>query len=216
MLRTLALVMIMLAPLAADAGKKVIVGNFSEGQLSGWEEKSFEGHTTYKLVDGPYSQALRAVTQGEASGLYKAIEVDLAKTPWLNWSWKITNIFTDNDEKTRAGDDYPARVYVVVSGGLFFWRTRAINYVWASHEPQGSQWDNAYTDKAKMVAVQSGEAKAGQWVQEKRNVRKDLENVFGEAIGQIDAVAVMVDGDNTGQSAESFFGDIYFSEKPGN
>ncbi|MFP3874688.1 MAG: DUF3047 domain-containing protein [Thiohalophilus sp.] len=205
----------LLFPLAADAGEKIVVGHFSEGELAGWEEKSFDGHTTYELVDGPQGQVLRAFTQGQASGLFREIEVDLNRTPWLNWSWKISRTFDNNNEKNRSGDDYPARVYVVVSDGVFFWRTRAVNYVWASHQPQGSQWSNAYTDNAKMVAVRSGEEKAGQWLHERRNVREDLKNLFGETIDTIDAVAVMVDGDNTGQSAESFFGNIYFSENQG-
>jgi hypothetical protein len=191
----------------------VMIANFSAGDLSGWEEKSFLGNTHYQLVEGDTSKVLKASTQGKASGLFREIEIDLTQTPYLNWSWKVTNTFRDNDERSKAGDDYPARIYVVVSGGLFFWNTRAVNYVWASHESTGSQWPNAFTGNARMMAVQSGEEMLGQWVYERRNVREDLKRLFGDDFAQIDAVAVMVDGDNTGQSAESYFGDIYFSSE---
>ena len=84
--------------------------------------------------------------------------------------------------------------------------------MWASHEPKDSVWPNAYADNAKLLAVRSGDMEIGQWIKEKRNVREDLKSMFGEDITQIDVIAVMVDGDNTGQSATSYFGDIFFSE----
>lgn len=199
------------------------VANFSEGDLSGWEEESFKGNSQYTFV--PVNRAkiagegkqelkvLKASTEGQASGLFKEVQIDLNKTPYLNWSWRVKNVFADNDERSKQGDDYPARIYVVVSGGIFFWNTRAINYVWSSNQPIGSEWPNAYTGNAKMIAVQSGEENVGKWMHERRDVRKDLQRLFGDEFAHIDAVAVMVDGDNTGQSATAYFGDISFSEK---
>lgn len=203
---------VLLVTTTANANKNDGISHFSEGDLSGWEEKSFEGSSQYGFVESDAGKVLRASTEGKASGLFKEVSVDLNKTPWINWSWKVENTFKDNNERNKEGDDYAARVYVVVSGGLFFWNTKALNYVWASHEPKESTWPNAFTGNAKMVAVQSGENKLGQWVKEKRNVREDFKKLFGEDIAMIDVVAVMVDGDNTGQSAISYFGDIYFSE----
>lgn len=199
------------------AGKSVHkVANFSAGDLSDWEEKSFEGNSQYRFVDvknnGKIKKVLRASTKGQASGLFKEVKIDLNKTPYLNWSWRVDNLFSENDERSKSGDDYPARIYVVVSGGVFFWNTKAINYVWSSNQPQGSEWPNAFTGSAKMLAVRAGEKNVGQWVSERRNVREDLKRLFADDLMQIDAVAVMVDGDNTGQSANSFFGDIYFSD----
>lgn len=189
----------------------LLVGNFSQASLSGWEEKSFMGNSQYEFTVIENSQYLRASTNGMASGMFKEVSVDLTKTPWINWSWQIENIYKNNNEQTKEGDDYAARVYVVISGGLFFWNTRAVNYVWSSHEPEGSSWPNAYTSNAKMIAVRSGDQQAGRWIKERRNVREDLKQLFGEDITRIDAVAVMIDGDNTGQSATSYFGDIFFS-----
>ena len=207
---TVALVLLLL-PFTVAATEQVGVGDFSQGDLSGWEEKSFKGNSRYELTDGETGKVLRASTEGTASGMFKEIRIDLAKTPWINWSWKVSNVFSGNNERSKDGDDYAARVYVVVSGGLFFWNTRAVNYVWSSHEPSGSRWPNAYTDNAQMIALRTGEKQVGQWLNERRNVREDLKAFFGQDIDHIDAVAVMVDGDNTGQSATAHFGDIYFS-----
>jgi hypothetical protein len=195
---------------------EINVGNFSEGDLSGWEEESFKGHSQYTLVGDEKNSAakvLQAQTEGQASGLFKEVDIDLNKTPYLHWSWRVKSLFSNNDERSKEGDDYPARVYVVVSGGLFFWKTKAVNYVWSSNQEQESEWDNAYTGNAKMLAVQAGEDNLGKWVHERRNVKQDLQRLFGKELTHIDAVAVMVDGDNTGQSATAYFGDIVFSEK---
>ncbi|VAX02993.1 hypothetical protein MNBD_GAMMA19-1191 [hydrothermal vent metagenome] len=222
-LQTLLLITTLFAPVLSFAGVVSKVANFSEGDLADWEEKSFEGNSQYRFVDAQTAginsqeikdkqQVLRASTQGKASGLFKEVNIDLTKTPYLNWSWQVQNLFKDNDEHSKEGDDYPARIYVVVSGGVFFWNTKAINYVWSSNQPVGSEWPNAFTGNAKMLAVRSGEKQLGQWVTERRNVREDLKKFFGEDVKKIDAIAVMVDGDNTGQSATAYFGDIFFSD----
>ncbi len=222
-LQTLLVITILFTPALSLAGVVSKVANFSEGNLTDWEEKSFEGNSQYRFVDAQTAginsqeikdkqQVLRASTQGKASGLFKEVNIDLTKTPYLNWSWQVQNLFKDNDERSKEGDDYPARIYVVVSGGVFFWNTKAINYVWSSNQPVGSEWPNAFTGNAKMLAVRSGEKQLGQWITERRNVREDLKKLFGEDVKKIDAIAVMVDGDNTGQSATAYFGDIFFSD----
>jgi len=191
----------------------LIVGNFSQGQLTQWEEKSFAGHTQYALVERDRRRVLKAHSDKAASGLFKKVEIDLTKTPYLNWSWRIDNLIEGNNEHEKAGDDYPARLYIVISGGLLFWNTRALNYVWSSHQPVESHWPNAFTDNAQMVAVRSGSGELGKWLTEKRNVREDLKRLFGEEITRIDAIAIMSDSDNTCQSTRAYFGDIYFSAK---
>ena len=225
-LRAVVLILFILlsAGVSADETDKISVANFSEGDLSGWEEKSFKENSQYEFVSSEtmnskdvdvgfrQKKVLRASTQGQASGLFKEVKINLNETPFINWSWKVNALFKGNDERSKEGDDYPARIYVLVSGGVFFWNTKAINYVWSSNQAVGSEWPNAYTGNAQMLAVQSGDKKIGQWVSERRNIREDFRKLFGDDVAQIDAVAVMIDGDNTGQAAVSYFGDIFFSK----
>lgn len=77
----------------------------------------------------------------------------------------------------------------------------------------GSSWPSAYADNIHMIAVQSGLKQAGQWVNEKRNIRIDYQHIFGEKTRKIDAVAIMTDTDNSGKSATAWYGDIWFTEK---
>jgi hypothetical protein len=199
----------------ALAGVQLDAGRFSAGDLDGWRERRFEGRTHYELAEVDGVRALRAESRGAASGLYRRMRIDLERTPYLRWSWRIENVLPEADERTRAGDDYPARIYVVLSGGVAFWRTRAVNYVWSSNEPEGASWPNAFTANAYMVAVRAGDSDVGRWVEEWRDVRADFRRLFGVDVRYVDGVALMTDTDNTGASAVAWYGDIYFSaERP--
>ncbi|MDT8363407.1 MAG: DUF3047 domain-containing protein [Nitrosomonas sp.] len=206
--------MMLCVPVLSWAGEERIdVGRFSKSDLSGWQTKVFEGETDYTLEDDGGKIVLRADSSAAASGRYREVSIDLSKTPILNWAWKVKNILAGNDERTRAGDDYPARIYVVFSGGLAFWRTRAINYVWSNRQPIDRSWPNAFTSNARMIAVASGANQIGQWVNVRRDVMADYRRLFGETVERADAVAIMTDTDNTGATATAWYGDIWFSER---
>lgn len=198
---------------AVVADNKLPIGEFSQNRLEGWEHKSFKGETQYRLqaIDGV--TVLTTDSRAAGSGLFKEQRIDLEQTPFLNWSWLIGNRLTGLNEQSKAGDDYAARVYVVVKGGLAFWQTKAINYVWAGNTKQDSVWPNAFAgDHAMMLALRGPEASLNVWQTEKRNIRADFKKLFGEDISAIDAVAIMTDTDNSGGQATAAYGDIWFSK----
>jgi hypothetical protein len=198
---------------ANPAAPTIVVANFSEADLGGWDVQRFEGETKYELVGADGHTVLRAVSRGSASGLVRRIDVDLSATPILRWRWKIDNTLRGNDERSKSGDDYPARVYVIRRQGLQFWKTEAINYVWSSTSPEGATWSNAYTKNSQMVAVKSGDRYRGLWQEERRDVGRDFAALFGETVSSIQAVAIMTDTDDTGQAAKAWYGDIWFSAR---
>ncbi|MFG1313140.1 MULTISPECIES: DUF3047 domain-containing protein [Hyphomicrobiales] len=206
----------MLAALAqgAAAQDRVEVGRFSNGTVAGWESRSFKGETAYTVITDPdiKAPALRAVADASASGRFRKIKVDLNRTPFLNWSWKVSNSFPDIDERTKAGDDFAARLYVVVERGIMGMGSLSLNYVWANRQATGSLWPSPYSGQVQLLALDSGAKDLGQWVHHKRDLRADLRQAFGEDIPAIDAVALMTDTDNHGGRAEALYGDIWFSE----
>ena len=199
----------------AGAGSAVAesVEVLRDGGIAGWEEKSFAGETRYETVRQDGRLVVRATSRGTASGLYLQRRIDLDKTPILRWTWRVEGTLGDIDERTRAGDDYSARVYVIRSHPVFLWRTRAVNYVWASTQAVGETWPNAYTDASQNVAVRSGDTHTGRWVEERRDVRADFRELFGESVRHVDAVAIMTDTDNTGGAAVAYYGDITFTSE---
>lgn len=117
----------------------------------------------------------------------------------------------DIDESVKSGDDFPARIYVVVKRGILGASSLALNYVWASQHSLGSEWPSPYSDRVRLVATDSGQQGLGAWVNRKRNLRDDLKRAFGQHITEIDAIAIMTDADDHKGRATAFYGDIWFS-----
>ncbi len=190
--------------------EELAVGRFSAEGFTGWEKKEFKGLTEYNLVRENDSTVVKATSRAAASGLVKKIVFDPQKYRYLRWSWKIDHTVAGGDEKTKTGDDYAARIYVVFAGN-YFWQTKAINYIWANNLKIGEFLANAYTANAMMVAVQSGPSNSGQWLAEERDIVADYKRVFGSEPGEASAIAIMTDTDNTGSSAQAWYGDITLS-----
>lgn len=191
---------------------ETIVLDFSTQGLELFDEKSFVDHTSYQLERQRGELVLKAQTNATASALYREIEVDLRKTPYLNWRWRVDNVYAIDNQQIKAGDDYPARIYVVVKEGFFPWQTKALNYVWSNYLESQPYWPNPFTANAIMIPVRSGSDGLGRWHSERVNVAEDFYRVFGKRITKIHAVAIMSDADNAGGSAVAFYGPISFSE----
>jgi hypothetical protein len=204
---------LLLAATCSQAGDSTIVpiGRFSAQDLSGWEIKKFAKQTRYTFTNSQGRWELLARSDGSASGLVKKQKIDLNKTPYLNWSWRAIATPTVTDEKTKAGDDYAARVYVIFSTGPWFWNTHALNYVWSNRSPVETSWPNAFTSNAQMLAIRTKADIKKTPYTEKRNVKEDIKRIFGKEIDSLEAVAIMTDSDNSQTSASAAYGDIYFS-----
>lgn len=190
----------------------ILIGQFSKASTQEWVPVEFSKRTHYRLVELGNTKALRADSHGAASGLIYKQTIDLLKTPLLNWCWRVEQALQNDHERSRSGDDFAARLYLVVDGGFLPWKTKALNYVWSSQLPAGELWQNPFAGKsAMMLAVRSNTSPSGTWFAETRNVYDDLQQAFGYEIRSIDAVAIMTDTDNTGAIAQTYYGDIYFS-----
>lgn len=168
------------------------------------------GTTQYQLVEQDNELVLNARAMGSSSGLFNTSDINVNETPLLNWRWKVAQVGNGNDEKSKSGDDYPVRLYVIVSGGLQFWKSYSLVYVWSNSAQLNESWDNPYTSNVKHIAVESGDEYVGEWRSYQRNVKDDFVRVFGVKPEKIKAIAIMTDSDNSGQNFEAWYGDIQF------
>jgi hypothetical protein len=192
----------------------LIAGKFSAGDLSGWSDKGFKGKTVYEITQDNGKSVLKAHSKSAASGLLKKLSLKATEYPVLRWSWKVEHSLQREDIKKKAGDDFAARVYVVFPR-TFFWQHRAINYVWAAKMPKDSTAPSPYTSNNVIIAVESGDEKAGTWVTEERNIYEDYRKAFGEEPPKVGAVAVMSDTDDTKDEVTAWYGDIIFVKSSG-
>ncbi len=200
--------------------------------VTGWEvlkPAPNANDTRYSLVRDGDKTVLKAQADTAMSGLTYPIRVNIRDFPLLQWRWKISAPIKTADMTTKAGDDYAARIYVMfdypseklpfgtraklrIAESIYGQKipTAALNYVWDNRQPVGTIQPNTYTDRARMVVLQSGAAKAGQWVTETRDLAADFRAAFGEEAPDVVAIALATDTDNTGESATAWYGDLEF------
>jgi hypothetical protein len=205
--------------------------------VTGWEvlkPAPNANDTRYSLVRDGEKTVLKAQAEAAMSGLTYPIRVNIREFPLLQWRWKISAPVKTADMTTKAGDDYAARIYVMfdypreklpfgtrtklsIAESLYGQKipTAALNYVWDNRQPVGTIQPNTYTDRARMVVLQSGAAKAGQWVMETRDLAADFRAAFGEDAPDVVAVALATDTDNTGESTTAWYGDLEFLPRNG-
>jgi len=207
----LALLLAAVCPAAKGATASGDLFNaFAPGWRDHWrEERLFTRPTLYDTVEESGTIVLHATSHAAHSGLVREINLPHPHAARLHWRWKVSAPLSANRlERTRAGDDYAVRVFVIFETSVIPLRTRAINYVWAAHEPIGSTFPSPYTRNVGMIVLRSGVGEAGQWRHEARDLSRDYESFFGRAPTRISAVAVLVDTDNTGLSAEAWLADL--------
>lgn len=175
-----------------------------------WEHKSFVGNTAYRVVYDEQMQrdVILANSNQTASGLFFEEKIDLDKTPFLNWSWRVEAFPKIIDEKSKSGDDFAARIYIVTQDGWTFLSTKAISYVWARQAHANDVWPNPFAHSSAMMLAVRGREDGSGWVTEKRNIKADLQKLFGKEIRYIKAIAIMTDTDNSKSSAISYYSDI--------
>ncbi|PMH44639.1 hypothetical protein BCU68_12385 [Vibrio sp. 10N.286.49.B3] len=210
-----------LSVLSFFTSANINITSFDTTDIDTWDKQVFAGETVYELVSFEGAQVLKALSHRSASGVALKTRIDLLDTPYMSWRWRVSQMLPILDERSKSGDDYAARIYVVIEKGFMGLKTKALNYVWSSSQNVGEVWNNPYAGSSvRMIAVRGHQSNVDTWYNEKRDVYRDLIDFFGdmgsveknmEAYRYIDVIAIMTDTDNSGTIAESYYGDIYFS-----
>ncbi len=203
---------------------------------TGWTHQtlpSVDRTNRFDLVGDQGTTVLRVRSERSASSLAVVLRIDPAKTPLLRWRWRVSNVVTASDLRRKDGDDYAARVYVLfdlpperlsvrdrlrIAAARLLHGARlpaaALCYVWGNAQAVGEAGWNPYTDRLRMIVVDSGPTHAGQWRELVRDVASDFHAAFGGPVPPISGLAVGADTDNTGEAVEARFADLVFEARP--
>jgi hypothetical protein len=185
--------------------------------------------TQYALVDDGGTVVLNAKAEAAATGLGSDVRFDVNAAPVLEWRWKIAGLIAGADNSVGSKEDSPARIVLYFDGDRAKLplgdRTKlaladglqgkqvpyaTLMYIWAGTAPVGTIVINPNTGRVRMVVASSGAGGAGKWQSLRRNIAEDFRRAFGEDPGLLIGVGVLTDTDNTGGSAEAWYGDIRF------
>lgn len=204
----------------------------------GWRRVSFartdSGDVALAAEEGVTVLRIHAAAASGAAAF--PLSADPALIPMLAWRWKVERALERATWGTRAGDDFAARVYVSfdvpvrslpflaqarIRMARFLYGedvpTAAICYVWANRVAVGTSAWSPYTDRVRVVVVESGDANAGKWQAQSRDVAADFRAAFGDWKGpvpRVTGVAVASDTDQTGESVTAWYGDLRLGARP--
>jgi hypothetical protein len=194
--------------------------------LDNWKPLFFpkiKKHSTYTIETEGQVHVLKTESNGSASAIVYKKSFTVYEHPRVTWRWKVGNVYKKGDARTKEGDDYPIRVYIMfeydpeqagalekIKYGLAksiygeYPPHSSLSYVWSNKDDADTFLVSPYTDKAEMVLLEKGQEKVGTWVEEEINIFDDYLKAFGVKPPVRARIAVMNDSDNTGESSVSY------------
>ena len=182
------------------------------------------------LVDDAGTVVLKVESNDSAGSIGIPLTATVASgNTTLEWRWKINRVLEKADMRKKVSDDFAGRVYVFFDVPLdslsFVERskirlaravagadvpTAALCYVWDNTHPVGhTQW-SPYTNRVRIMVLQTGGANINKWMKESRDVAADFKTAFGFDAPAVTGVAVGNDTDNTDDNVTTWFGDVKF------
>jgi hypothetical protein len=237
------LALLLLAGVDAVALDEIAIAPFSTAEPGdllppGWRKITlpYGLQSEFKLVRDEGRTVLQVHSDNAFGTVAHAVSADPAATPILAWRWKVDRALNKSELETKEGEDFAARVYVsfdypeqelslLTRAKLRIARAvygdvpaAAICYVWDSrHAPGTSAW-SPHFDHIRIVVIESGNARAGQWVEERRDVDADFRAAFGThwkgPTPKIVAVVAGNDSDQIHEAVTAWFGDFKLERRP--
>jgi hypothetical protein len=179
---------------------------------------------------------LRVQSVGSASGILKMLEFNLKEFPFLVWRWKVNRTVGMAIETRKDRNDAAARIRVIfgktapkplkgppevvkffksfgIQPGGKEPRGFKIDYIWGNNLSKGDVIDYPGSRNHKMVAVESGNKRAGRWVWEKRNLIEDFQEFFRRSPPPLIGIVVLTDTDQTNEGVIAHYSSIIMMSK---
>jgi hypothetical protein len=193
-----------------------------EVRIPGKASTDYRWATHPSGVAGWYARADRS-----ASAWFRQVHVAPQQLGTVAFSWWVPSLLPEADLTDPDLSDSPAAVLFAFEGdrSLLSPRNKALfelaqllggepppyatlMYVWDRKAAPEKLIVSGRTDRIRKIVVESGPGSLRQWRSYQRRLREDFIKAFGEEPGPLVGVALMTDADNTGASAEAWYGAI--------
>ncbi len=198
--------------LKSHGEKEIMIMDFSkpislEPIESGWHHYKFFWHKPMKMefVEKDNVLAIKITTNDTASMLSRYTEINLEEYPILCWKWYIEQpIESELDERTKQGDDHPARLFIsfeTLSG-----KKRNMEIVWGNKLKSGNY---IYLDGFPHYVARGGNENIKKWFNEEINLLEIYRLIWKDKMSvNVINIGLFCDSDNTDSQSVSYFADI--------
>lgn len=183
--------------------------------------------STYTPTNHRGRSAIRARSDKGDSLIRIALPLPGAQAGRLQFSWFVEALNAEADLQDRERDDAVVRLILQFDGDRAPWSARdqrvsewvqlatgeplphaTLMYVWDPNRPVGTVLKHPRTDRIRLLVIESGPRRLGQWVDFERDVRADYEKVFGKPPRGLVGIGLMTDANNTRQASEAWYGPL--------
>ena len=171
-------------------------------------------HNVYSVQEEGKKEFIHADSKGSRVQIGYEKKWTLKEFPILQWKWRAVLFPTGTDEREKNKNDSVLGLYVVFGHFPFI---KAIKYIWSDTLPVGASFNSPYAKNTKIIVIQSGRTLMGTWIQERRDVLFDFQQLFGEGEKNpiASGIAILTDSDNTNSHAIGDYADIQAVSKGG-
>jgi hypothetical protein len=181
---------------------------------AGWYHRQFWTRTPMEMSLGIRDgvPAIRLATKSSASMLFRAVDIDLQQYPRLAWRWYIEQpIESATDERTREGDDHPARLFIAFHTAAG--ETRNMEIIWGNKVLKAG--DTKYLGTFPHYVANGGNANVGKWHAEDIDLLKVYRQFWPDgAPARVIDIALFCDSDETRTSSIAWFADVRMRRAP--
>lgn len=191
---------------------KVVVMDFSKKiRLDpiepGWRHRAFFWHKPMHIefVTKDNIPAIKLSTRDTASILIRYVDIKLKDYPKLSWQWYIEQpIESPIDEKTKEGDDHPARLFIgfkTISG-----EKRHMEIVWGNRLKSG---EYKYIEGFPHYVARGGNENIKKWFNEEINLQEIYQTIWSDqSPARVFEIGLFCDSDNTDTQSVSYFANV--------
>jgi hypothetical protein len=168
--------------------------------LGGWE-------ATAKVATegGAKALHLKSVKSGFLVGTDRQVDVSTYRV--ASWGWKAVTLPTGGSFKQRSTNDQALQLLFGFEGGT------VVGYIWDGSGQVGASGSGlAWREDVRVIVVEAGPSKLGQWVKERRDLAEDYRRLFKSDPPMLKGVAIQSNSQHTGTTGEGFVGPITLSK----
>jgi hypothetical protein len=206
------------APVVAGAGNSVTVLDFSnltslDDLPKGWSHRRFwfTPPMEMSLTEHQGKQTFRCETNAGGSILARNTDIDLVEFPLIEWSWFIEDpIKSDVDERSKEGDDHPARLLLGFMDEAG--QEHHAEIIWSNRHFKPGEYK--YIGDFPHYVANGLDENTGRW--QAQSV--DLLGIYYKVTGLQDKprlknIAIFCDSDNTGTHSVAYFTDVVLRKR---